>query len=79
MKKLRVAILGCGDVSRGHIQGWLNEPERAEITALVDLKLEHAATHQQEFSLETALTTTDYDAILHDERIVSPQKSMAAS
>ena len=27
VEKLRIAVIGCGNVSRGHIRGWLDQPE----------------------------------------------------
>lgn len=60
MSKLRVAVIGCGKVSRGHIRGWLGQPERAEVVALVDVVREFAEERREQFQLPEADVYTDW-------------------
>ena len=87
MSKLRVAIIGCGNVSSGHIRAWLGERDRAEIVALVDVAREFAQGRWDEFELRSAsihaemndvLARDDVDAVdictpshLHAEQIAA--------
>jgi predicted dehydrogenase len=59
MKKLRIAVVGCGAVSGGHIRAWCAEADRAEITALVDVQPEFAQARKNEFALGNAVILTD--------------------
>jgi predicted dehydrogenase len=61
---LRIAVIGCGNVSRGHIRGWLGEPERARIVALVDVEPRFADEHRERFGLRDASIHTDYEHVL---------------
>lgn len=60
MKKLRIAVIGCGNVSRGHIQGWVKQPERAEVVALADVVRESAEERREQFKLTDAAIYTDW-------------------
>src|SRR5581483_8413395 len=42
MKRLNVAIVGCGIISGAHIQGWQRNRERARIVACCDTSIERA-------------------------------------
>src|SRR6266540_6182524 len=84
---LRIAVVGCGKVSRGHIRGWLGEPKRSRIVALVDLAPHQAEARRDEAGLrevelmtdfQKALARDDVDAVdlctpghLHTEQIVA--------
>ena len=61
---LRVAVVGCGNVSRGHIRGWLGDPERARIVALVDAAPAQAEARKAQFELSDAAVLTDFRAAL---------------
>lgn len=69
MEKLRVAVIGCGNVSSGHIRAWCGESERAELVALVDLVEDFAAARKEEFELEGCTVGTDYREILAREDV----------
>ena len=64
MKPMRVAIVGCGAVSGGHIRAWCSEGRRAEIVALVDVAQEFAHQRKHEFGLHAATVHADYDDVL---------------
>jgi len=36
MSRLRVAIIGCGNIGRAHARAWLKIPERVELAAITD-------------------------------------------
>nr|MBC8232980.1 Gfo/Idh/MocA family oxidoreductase [bacterium] len=54
MNQIRIAVIGCGNVSRGHIRAWLNESERAKIVALVDITPQFAEAYKDQFNLRDA-------------------------
>jgi len=60
MNQIRIAVIGCGNVSRGHIRAWLNESERARIVALVDIAPKFAQEYKDQFNLRDAEIYTDY-------------------
>jgi len=66
---LRIAIVGCGNVSRGHIRGWLGEPQRARIVALVDIEPRLAEGHRERFELREIPVLRDYDAVLERDDV----------
>ena len=46
--KLRVGIIGCGGMARGHVRGYLHTG-RYEVVALADLSEEAMAKYDAEF------------------------------
>ena len=64
MKRLRVAVVGCGNVSSGHIRAWCAESERAELVAFVDVVEDFAAGRRDEFELSACAVGTDYREVL---------------
>ena len=69
MKKLRIAVVGCGNVSQGHIQGWLKQSERAEVVALVDIVLKSAEDRREQFKLTNANVYTDWHEVILREDV----------
>jgi len=69
MNKMRIAVIGCGNVSRGHIRAWLNESERGQIVALVDIAPEFTQAYKEQFDLGAADTYTDYKDVLVREDV----------
>lgn len=61
---LRVAIVGCGRVSRGHVRGLVREGDRARIVALVDVEPSFAEERREQFGLAGARIYTDYRDVL---------------
>src|SRR5262249_51126511 len=61
---LHIAVIGCGNVSRGHVRGWLGEPERARIVALVDTEQRFAEEHRERFGLADAELLGDFQEAL---------------
>ena len=64
MNQIRIAVIGCGNVSQGHIRAWLNESERAQILALVDITPQFAQEYKDQFNLRAAEIYTDYRDVL---------------
>ena len=64
MQTLRIAVIGCGNVSRGHIKAWCDEKDRAEIVALVDVEEGFARERKEQFGLSNACISTDLQAVL---------------
>jgi UDP-N-acetyl-2-amino-2-deoxyglucuronate dehydrogenase len=69
MKRLRIAVIGCGNVSQGHIHGWLRQPERAEVVALVDIVRESAEERRERFKLSDADVYTDWREVMQREDV----------
>jgi predicted dehydrogenase len=61
---LRIAVAGCGNVSRGHVRGWLGEPQRARIVALVDSAPLQAEALRARFELPDVDIMTNFDDVL---------------
>lgn len=66
---LRIAVTGCGNVSRGHIRGWLGAPDRARIVALVDLAPHQAEARRDEARLEDVDLLTDFRTTLERDDV----------
>ena len=64
MVKTRVAMIGCGNVSSGHIRAWCNEKDRAEVVALVDVVPEFVEERKNQYGLEQAEGCADYQEVL---------------
>lgn len=69
MKRLRIAVIGCGNVSRGHVQGWLGQPERAEVVVLVDVARGFAEERREQFKLRDASVCTDWQEAMAREDV----------
>jgi predicted dehydrogenase len=65
---LHVAIIGTGNISPCHIEGYLAFPERCKITALVDIFPEKAEANKAAYSLD-AKVYDSHKAILDDPEI----------
>ncbi len=68
---LRIAIVGTGNISHAHIQGYLTFPERCRIVALVDIVPEKARRVNEQYGLnadvyddhQALLSRTDIDLV----------------
>ena len=69
MKKLRIAVIGCGNVSGGHIAGWLKHPDRAEVIALVDVERKAAESRREHYKLADADLYTDWQEAVAREDV----------
>lgn len=65
---INVAIVGTGSISREHIKGYLEFPERCKIVALVDIYPEKAKEKAEIFNLD-ADVYDDHKKILHRDDI----------
>lgn len=61
---IRVAIVGTGNISQSHIQGYLQFPDRCKIVALVDIYPEKAQEKKERFGLTDAEVYDDHRKIL---------------
>ena len=64
MSKTRMAIVGCGGMSRGHLRAFHQLGDRMEVVALVDIEEEKARASASEFP--GAKAVTDHREILDD-------------
>ncbi len=55
---IRIAIVGTGNISHAHVQGYLQFPERCKIVALVDIVPEKAQAMKEKYGLDAQV----YDA-----------------
>jgi len=65
---MKVAIVGCGKVARGHIRAWLDHPQ-VEVAMLVDVAedLACATRDELEFPPDTPISTDYHDALARDD------------
>ena len=65
---LRVAVIGCGNISGQHISAYLAFPERCKIVALVDIYPEKAEKRAEEFGLDAEVFDA-HEALLNRDDI----------
>ncbi|KRF42916.1 Gfo/Idh/MocA family protein [Paenibacillus sp. Soil787] len=63
---LKVAIIGAGAISRSHIEGYLQFPERCKIVAISDIYVEKAQERIDQFQLD-ARAVMDYKELLQED------------
>ena len=61
---LKVAIIGTGNISAMHIQGYLAFPERCKIVALCDIYPEKAEAKKAEYGLTDAQVFSSHKDML---------------
>ncbi|ADH60019.1 oxidoreductase domain protein [Thermoanaerobacter mathranii subsp. mathranii str. A3] len=61
---IKVAIIGTGNISPQHIQGYLQFSDRCKIVALADIYPEKARDKKERFNLEDADVYDDYKKVL---------------
>ncbi|SNY68481.1 Gfo/Idh/MocA family protein [Enterobacter sp. CC120223-11] len=64
---LRVAIVGTGNISHNHIQGYLEMSERCQIVALVDIYPEKAEEKKTRYALREARVYSSHQQMLEQE------------
>src|SRR5690554_6217020 len=64
MKKLVVAIIGCGGISVAHMQGFISLATQCEVRALCDIYPKKAMNLAQRFDLQDVTITEDYHSLL---------------
>lgn len=64
---LRVAIVGTGNISHNHIQGYLEMGERCQIVALVDIYPEKAQEKKERYALHDARIYSSHRQMLDNE------------
>lgn len=65
----KIAIIGTGNISHKHIQGYLQFPDRAQIVALVDIYPEKAQEKKKRYGLDAAKVYSSHKEILNDPGI----------
>ncbi|WP_151993120.1 Gfo/Idh/MocA family protein [Buttiauxella massiliensis] len=65
----RIAIIGTGNISHNHIQGYLEFPDRSQIVALVDIYPEKAEEKKKHYGLVNAKIYSNHQDILNDPSI----------
>lgn len=66
---LNIAIIGTGNISPNHIEGYLKFPERCKIVALVDIYPEKAEEKKRKFNLTDVKVYSSHKDILDDKTI----------
>ena len=61
---LKVAVIGCGNISGSHIKAYLEFPELCQITALCDIYPEKAEKRKAEFGLAEARIYASHEELL---------------
>ena len=67
MEKLRIAIVGCGTISRLNVPGYLRH-ERCEVTALCDPYRERAEARAADWGIDPRIHTS-YEQVLNDSNV----------
>lgn len=66
---LKIAIIGTGNISHNHIQGYLEFADRCQIVALVDIYPEKAEEKKRHYGLTNAKVYASHEEILGDTEI----------
>ena len=66
---IRVAVIGTGNISTAHIEGYLAFPERCQIVALCDIFPEKAQAKKEKYQLNGADVVDDHEKLLDREDI----------
>lgn len=70
MKKVKVAIVGCGGIAnQKHMPSLAKFPERCEMVAFCDLKKERAEKAAEQYGVQGAKVYTDYKEMLADKEV----------
>jgi predicted dehydrogenase len=64
--KVRVAVIGCGKVSRGHIPAWLSRKREVDIVGLYDPVRRFCVKRRKDFGLDGARIYDSYAQALDD-------------
>ncbi|MDR0271788.1 MAG: Gfo/Idh/MocA family oxidoreductase [Clostridiales bacterium] len=64
---IKVAIIGCGNISGAHIGSYLKFSERCKIVALVDIFPEKAEAAKKRFSLDDAAVFASHEEMLESD------------
>jgi predicted dehydrogenase len=86
---LSIGLIGCGNISRSHLRGYLAVPDQATVTAVVDVDLETATERARQAggaqvfpSYERMLDEASVDAVdiclphhLHAEAVITAAKA----
>ena len=67
-RRLRVAIIGCGNIAKSHCKSYLRQPD-ADIVALCDIVPGRPAEFATEHGLENVAFYTDYKEMLAKENL----------
>ncbi len=68
-KKLKAAIIGCGNISGAHGAGYRAISDRVSLAYCVDLLPERAQRRAEEFGDESTVALTDYRDVLKDTEV----------
>lgn len=66
---LKIAIIGTGNISHNHIQGYLEFADRCQIVALVDIYPEKAEEKKRQYGLTNVKVYASHEEILGDTEI----------
>lgn len=65
--KLRIALIGCGGISRRHLAGYANMRDIVEIVAFCDIIQDHAKRSAQTYGNSEAPIYLDYQELIADK------------
>lgn len=68
-KRIRVAVIGCGNVSNGHIQAWQGRSKEVEIVGLFDPVRQFCGKLKKRYKLDGATIYESYAQALDDARV----------
>ncbi|MCL2841107.1 MAG: Gfo/Idh/MocA family oxidoreductase [Defluviitaleaceae bacterium] len=64
---IKIAIVGCGNISASHLEGYLTFKDRCKIVALVDIYPEKAEQKKAHFGLKDAMVFASHEEMLAAE------------
>ena len=72
-EKVRVAIIGCGNISGAHLNGYkpLIEAGKVELAYLIDIIPERAEKRKEQYGNENTVVLTDYHEMLKDKSVLA--------
>lgn len=71
IRKVNIALVGCGDISRRHLAGLKEEVDRVRLHVCCDTNLERAQHAAQEGGDTTTKVTSNYHDILNDPEVTA--------
>lgn len=70
MKKLKIAIVGCGGIAnQKHFPALKSQSDKCEMVAFCDIEIERAQKAAEEYGTEDAKVYTQYEELLKDKEI----------
>ena len=64
----KIGLIGCGGITRAHVEGWNGVTDQAEIVAVADISRENAEARAAQIGTDPEIVS-DYRDLLVDKEI----------